>query len=121
MSGKQTGGPLSSWPSALPPQTATEPPVAPDSPPSIASVPLLSSPGRDPRSQKRTKDRAKRQPAHGQSVSGKHHSRLAAKLPPSVAPKLHPAALSPADVALFPAFPGAAEGSEMGNPAPSDP
>ena len=87
----------------------------------MASVPLLSSPGRDPRSQKRAKDRGKRQPAHGQSVSGKHHSRLAAMLSPSVAPKLHPAALSPADVALFPTSPGAAEGSEMGNPAPSDP
>ena len=35
--------------------------------------------------------------------------------------KLHPAALSPADVALFPTSPGAAEGSEMGNPTPSDP
>ena len=81
----------------------------------MASVPLLSSPGRDPRSQKRAKDRAKRQPAHGQSVSGKHHSRLAAMPSPSVAPKLHPAALSPADVALFPTTisPGAAEGSEM--------
>jgi len=33
---------------------------------------------------------------------------------PSVAPKLHPAALSPADVALFPTSPGAAEGSETG-------
>ena len=87
----------------------------------MASVLLPPSPGRDPRSQKRAKDRAKRQPAHGQSVSGKHHSRLAAMLSPSVAPKLHPAALSPADVALFPTFPGAAEGSEMGNPAPSDP
>ena len=42
---------------------------------------------------------------------------------PSVAPKLHPAALSPADVTLFPTTtsPGAAEGSEMGNPTPSDP
>jgi len=54
-------------------------------------------------------------------MSGKHHSRLAAMLPPSVVPKLHPAALSPADVVLFPTFPGAAEGSEMGNTAPSDP
>ena len=87
----------------------------------MASVPLLSSPGRDPRSQKRAKDRAKRQPAHGQSVSGKHHLRLAAMLPPSVAPELHPAALSPADVALFPTFPGAAEGSEMENPTSSGP
>ena len=121
VSGRQTGGLLSSWPSTLPPQTATEPTVAPGSPPSMASVPLLSSPGRDPRSQKRAKDRGKRQPAHGQSVSGKHHSRLEAMLSPSVAPKLHPAALSPADVALFPTFPGAAEGSEMGNPAPSYP
>jgi len=44
-------------------------------------------------------------------------------LPPSVAPKLHPAALSPADVALFPTTisPGAAEGSEMGNPTSSGP
>ena len=42
-------------------------------------------------------------------------------LPPSVAPKLYPAALSPADVALFPTSPGAAEGSETGNPAPSYP
>ena len=42
---------------------------------------------------------------------------------PSVAPKLHPAALSPADVALFPATisPGAAEGSEMENPTSSGP
>ena len=42
---------------------------------------------------------------------------------PSVAPKLHPAALSPADVTLFPTTtsPGAAEGSEMGNPTPRDP
>ena len=38
-------------------------------------------------------------------------------LPPSVAPKLQPAALSPADVALLPISPGAAEGSETGNPA----
>ena len=38
---------------------------------------------------------------------------------PSVAPKLHPAALSSA--ALFPTSPGAAKGSEMGNPTPSDP
>ena len=117
-----------------------------------AARPLLPSPGRDPRSQKCAKDRAKRQPAHGQSVSdkqtngapsflhsslspqasaehadlgipGKHHSRLAAMPSPSVALKLHPAALSPADVALFPTTtsPGAAEGSEMGNPTPSDP
>ena len=44
-------------------------------------------------------------------------------LSPSVAPKPHPAALSPADVALFPTktLPGAAEASEMGNPTPSDP
>ena len=42
-------------------------------------------------------------------------------LPPSVALKLHPAALSPADVALFPASLGAAEGSEMGNSTPSGP
>ena len=40
---------------------------------------------------------------------------------PSVAPKLHPAALSPADVALFPTSPGAAEGSEMVNLTPSGP
>ena len=32
-----------------------------------------------------------------------------------------PRGLSTADVALFPTFPGAAERSEMGNPAPSDP
>jgi len=32
-----------------------------------------------------------------------------------------PVALSPADVALFPISPGAAKGSEMGNPTPSDP
>ena len=57
----------------------------------------------------------------GLGISGKHHLRLAAMLPPSVAPKLHPAALSPADVVLFPTSPGAAEGSEMGNPTPSDP
>ena len=87
----------------------------------MASVPLLSTPGQDPRPQKRAKGRVKRQPAHGQSVSGKHHSRLTAMLPPSVAPKVHPAALSPADVALFPTSPGAAEGREMGNPTPSDP
>ena len=42
-------------------------------------------------------------------------------LSPSVALKLHPAALSPADVALFPTSPGAAEGSEMESPTPSDP
>ena len=56
-------------------------------------------------------------------ISGKHHSRLAAMPSPSVAPKLHPAALSPADVALFPTTtsPGAAEGSEMGNPTSSGP
>jgi len=108
--------------------------------------------GRDSRSKNCAKDRAKRQPAHGQSVSdkqtngtpyflhsslspqasaehgdlgisGKHHSRLAAMPSPSVAPKLHPAALSPADVALFPTTtsPGAAEGSEMGNPTSSGP
>ena len=111
----------------------------------MASVPLLPSLGRDPRSQKRAKDRVKRQPAHGQSVggkqtnaplspwhsflspqasaehgdlgiSGKHHPRLAAMLSPSIVPKLHPAALSPADVALFPTSLCAAEGSEMGNP-----
>ena len=42
---------------------------------------------------------------------------------PPVAPRLHPAALSPADVALFPTTtsPGAAEGSEMENPTSSDP
>ena len=57
--------------STLPPQTATEPPVAPGSPPSIASAPLLPSPGQNPCSQKRAKDRGKRQPAHGQSVSDK--------------------------------------------------
>jgi len=34
-------------------------------------------------------------------------------LPPPVTPKLHPAALSPADVALFPTSPGAAEGSDQ--------
>jgi len=59
----------------------------------------------------RAKDRGKRQPApdqlasagHGDlGISGKHHSRLAAMPSPSVAPKLHPAALSPTDVALFP-------------------
>ena len=88
--------------------------------------------GRGPRSQKRAKDRVKRQPTRGQSVSGKQtngllspwHSplsfsasaehgdlgnsgkrlpRLAAMLPPSVAPKLHPAALN---LALFPTSPG---------------
>jgi len=113
-------------------------------------MPLLSSSGRDPRSQKRAKDRVKRQPAYGQSVSGKqtngplppwhsslspqasaehgdpgisgkHHPRLAAVLPPSVAPKQHPAALCPAGAVLFPTSPGAAEGSVMGNPTPSDP
>ena len=116
----------------------------------MAPVPLLSSPGRDTRSQKRAKDRGKRHPAPGQSVSGKqangplsswhsslspqasaehgdlgisdkHHPRRAAVLSPSVAPKLHPAALSPANVALFPTSPSAAEGSEMGSPTPSDP
>jgi hypothetical protein len=46
----------------------------PGSPPSTASVPLLSSPGRNTRSQKRAKDRGKRHPAHGQSVSGKQTS-----------------------------------------------
>ena len=117
-----------------------------------AARPLLPSPGQNPCSQKRAKDRGKRQPAHGQSVSdkqtngtpsflhsslspqasaehgdlgipGKHHSRLAAMPSPSVAPKLHPAALSPADVALFPTTtsPGAAEGSEMENPTSSGP
>ena len=40
-------------------------------------------------------------------------------LSPSVAPKLHPATLSPADVTLFPTS-GAAEGSEMGSPTPSE-
>ena len=42
-------------------------------------------------------------------------------LSPSVAPKLYPAVLSLADVALFPTTtsPGAAEGSEMGNPTSS--
>ena len=69
--GKQTGGLLSSRPSTLPPQTATEPPVAPGNPPSTASVPLLPLPGRDPRSLKHAKDRVKRQLAHGQPVSGK--------------------------------------------------
>jgi len=88
-----------------------------------------------------------RQPAHGQSVSGKQtngtpsflnsslspqasaehgdlwisgkqNSRLAALPSPSVAPKLHPAALSPADVALFPTTtsPGTAEGPRWGTP-----
>ena len=116
------------------------------------SAPLLPSPGQNPCSQKRAKDRGKRQPAHGQSVSdkqtngtpsflhsslspqasaeygdlgipGKHHSRLAAMPSPSVAPKLHPAALSPADVTLFPTTtsPGAAEGCEMENPTSSGP
>jgi len=33
----------------------------------------------------------------------------------------HPAALSPADVALFPTSLGAAEGCEVGSPRPSDP
>ena len=58
---------------------------------------------------------------HG--ISGRHHSRLAAMPSPSIAPKLHPAALSPADVALSPTSisPGAAEGSEMGNPTLSGP
>ena len=42
-------------------------------------------------------------------------------LSPSVAPKLHHAALSPADVALFPTSPGVAEGSERANPTPSGP
>ena len=42
-------------------------------------------------------------------------------LPFSVAPKLHLTALSPADVVLFPTSPGAFEGSEIGNPTPSDP
>ena len=44
-------------------------------------------------------------------------------LSPSIVPKLHPAALSPAGVALFPTTtsPSTAEGSEMGNPMPSDP
>ena len=39
------------------------------------------------------------------------------------APVLHPAALSPADVELYPTTtpPGAAEGSEMGNPTSSGP
>ena len=56
-------------------------------------------------------------------IPGKHHSRLAAMPSPSVAPKLHPAALSPADVTLFPTTtsPGAAEGSEMENPTSSGP
>jgi len=52
---------------------------------------------------------------------GKHHPRLSVILPPLAAPKLHPAALSPANVALFPTSPGATEGSETGNPALSDP
>ena len=43
-------------------------------PPSMAFAPLLSSPGRNLRSQKRAKDRAKRHPAYGQSVSGKQTS-----------------------------------------------
>ena len=47
----------------------------------------------------------------GLGNSGKHHPRLEAVLPPSDAPNLHPSALSPADVALFPTSPGAAEGS----------
>ena len=56
-------------------------------------------------------------------IPGKHHSRLAAMPSPLVAPKLHPAALSPADVTLFPTTtsPGAAEGSEMENPTSSGP
>ena len=112
----------------------------------MASVPLSSSPGRDTRPQKRAKDRVKRHPARGQlvsgkqtngplsswhsslspqasaghgdlGISGKHHPRLTAVLSPSVAPKLHPAALSPADVALFPTS-GAAEGSEVGSLKP---
>ena len=59
---------------------------------------------------------------HGDlGISGKHHPRPAAMLPPSAALKLHPADLSPADVELFPTSPGAAGGSEMGNPTPSDP
>jgi len=40
---------------------------------------------------------------------------------PWVAPKLHPAALSPADVTLFPTSPGATECSKMGSPMPSGP
>jgi len=71
VSGRQTGGLPPSWPWALPPQTATEPPIAPGSPPSMASAPPLSSSGRNPRSQKRAKDRGKRQPAPDQPVSGK--------------------------------------------------
>ena len=81
---------------------------------------------------KRAMDRGKRQPAPDQlapaehvdpGIPGKHHSRLAAMPSPSVAPKLHPAALSPADVTLFPTTtsPGAAEGSEMENPTSSGP
>ena len=63
----------------------------------------------------------------GSPASGKHHlhhPRLAAGMLPSFdccAPSLHPATPSPADVALFLTSPGAAEGSVMGNPTPSDP
>jgi len=213
VSSRQTGGLLSSQPPVLPPQTAMEPPVAQGSPPSMASAPLLPSPGKGPRSQKRAKDHGKRQPASDQPVSGKqtsglffsrpstlpphpateppllstahqawpprpscprrgarssaprtaasgtkltvsrkaanrrpasflrgirfcrltsaqpgdlkisgkYHPRPAAMLQPSVAPKLHPAALSLEDAAPFPTSPGAAEGSEIGHPTPSDP
>ena len=50
----------------------------------------------------------------------KHHSRLAAMSSPSVAPKLHPAALSPADVALFPTTtpPGAVHQGMVGSHFP---
>ena len=59
---------------------------------------------------------------HGDlGIPGKHHLRLEAMLSPSVVPKLHPAALSPADVALFLTSLGAAEGTEMGNSTPSGP
>ena len=62
-------------------------PVAPGSPSSMAPVPLLPSPGRDPRSQKRAKDRVKRQPARGQSVSGKQTNGTPSFLHSSLSPQ----------------------------------
>ena len=72
----------------------------------------------------KTKKREKKPARQGDlGFPRKHHARLAAMPSPSVAPKRHPAALSPTDVALFPTTtsPGAAEGSEMENPTSSGP
>ena len=138
------------WPSTLPPQTAMEPFFAPGIPPSTASTPLLSSLGRDPRSQKRAKDRATRHPAHGQSVdgkqtdcpisswrsplspqasaehgdlmiSGKHHPRLRQPRCRLSCAETSPRGPQPRRLGAFPTSPGVDEGSEMGNLTPNNP